>query len=245
MIRSLWKLIKPNTKRKIRVDYTKLSEEKIIFICGYPRSGSTYLYQKFCHHSDMSYVTNLGHSLCAFSNNLNIINKREWKLRDSHEGFIKGLNAPSEANSVFELWFGMYKDGHVAAGLWKKVSRTNVFSKGSWVFAWNAAVFYYRELKILFPNAQFVIVDRDKDKIASSWRKACLKHDKTWGISLKSMYENEPLEVSIQKRMDDIEKEIKKLEELSDVRIVSLGEVTTRKWLMNEYGVELNDYIKK
>lgn len=241
MLRFIWQLVKPNPENRSRISYRNLSEEEVIFICGHPRSGSTYLYQKYCETGRYSYVTNLGHALTRFSNRIDLFKGSNWVVKASNEGYITGLNAPSEANSIFELWFGMNKDGSRHIGLWDRVNYYGVFRNKSWVFAWNAAIFFYDELLIMFPNAQFIIIDRDRHKIERSWIKACKKYGKRWGISGSYLYESETIEDSVKLRMNDIDSKIEKLREESNVTILNLELNESRYWLL-KHGVTLNDY---
>ena len=241
IIRVIWKLIKPRRiKESDRVPYALVSRQKMIFICGYPRSGSTYLYQKFCETGTLSYVTNLGHFLAHLGFKWDIGQRNYWTTKESHTGYIKGLYAPSEADSIFRQYFGFNKDGAKSLGMHKNLSHFNILKK-DWVFAWNAALFYHKELTIMFPKATFIIIDRPVNKIYNSWLLACKRHGQGWGISATNQYNDFSLEESIKERMRDINKEIRRVINEDNVRFVDLSNKEDEE-LFKAYKLDFSDY---
>ena len=171
--------------------YEKLKHQPI-FIIGAPRTGSTILYQALTNYYDVSYIDNcvdkwhrnlfygFKESYKKFSNNPHNTFKAEF---GSTSNFSE--HAPSECGSFWYRW--LPKDRHFvdANEICKKSKEqlytevcavTNYFDKPLMFKNLNAGQ-RLRFIKEVFPDARFIYIKRDHEKVKNSILKAREKNN--------------------------------------------------------------------
>lgn len=158
-----------------------------IFILGLPRSGTTLIYQYITHRLDVSYFTR---GVTSFPGSPCIVSFLQTKLFGHYEsdfksvyGKVKGPNAPREAGNFWNKYFDI--DAYVETykqnpkDMEKMVSTISCLQKmlGDKPFVNKNIKHMLRvsRLKSVFPNAVFLVIERDIEQVALSVLRA--RHD--------------------------------------------------------------------
>jgi len=158
-----------------------------VFIIGAPRTGSTILYQTLTNQFDVLYVDNL---VCKFYKNFffgfwlrdKIFKQKAHNCFKSNHGDTSkcGLYAPSECGGFWYRWlpsdrhFVDYEDitDEMLSEIRKEITTViNYFDKPI-VFNNNNIALRIRLIKKIFPDAKFIIADREPIFVAQSLLKA-------------------------------------------------------------------------
>ena len=149
-------------KRKLK----KYGDDTIapIFIIGLPRSGSTLLFQlltsnyKFSFFSNLATVFYKGPTLI-----LSLFKKKHQRFSidkfDSDYGYTKGFFSPSEAGSIYRNWFA--KGTIDKEQINKTVDSYMKITKAPFIFKNLNASFHIKDIVDIFPNAFFILINRD------------------------------------------------------------------------------------
>ncbi|MHA1386482.1 MAG: sulfotransferase family protein [Candidatus Helarchaeota archaeon] len=142
-----------------------------IFIIGLPRSGSTLLYQLLTHYFKVAYFSNLSSTFYTYPATITYLTlpfHKKYKLKsfESNYGFTSGLFAPSEAGAVYRYWFGETRTQK------EKIYKTcvKISDMLQRPFVWKNLNLSYKidELSKIFPDALFVLIERDLEYICQS-----------------------------------------------------------------------------
>ena len=179
-----------------------------IFIIGAPRTGSTILYQTLTNKLDVLYIDNL---TCKLHKNLFFgfwLSNKLFKQRahncfksrfgDTHE---YGLHAPSECGGFWYRWlprdrhfidYSDINDRMISEIRSEITSVINYFGKPL-VFNNNNAGMRIRLLKQCFPDAKYIVANRDPLYVAQSLLKVRKSvkgsYEKWWSIMPKNYRE--------------------------------------------------------
>lgn len=145
-------------------DLTELAKRQLFFIGGVPRSGTTWVQHILDGHPDIS-CRGEGHFLQFLATPLSdLMAKRRTLLADKNNGLLSGTSGyPLPAADDFEFLVGsavllamsQQCEGNTCHAIGEKTPEN---------------VFYFPNLKRLFPNARFIGVARDpRDTLTSSW----------------------------------------------------------------------------
>jgi hypothetical protein len=179
-----------------------------VFIIGAPRTGSTILYQTITNQLDVLYVDNL---VCRFYKNFffgfwlsnKLFKQKAHNCFKSNHGDTSkyGLRAPSECGQFWYRWlpterhFIDYDD--ISDKMVKEIRNEitaviNYFDKPL-VFNNNNIALRIRLIEKVFPNAKYIIADRERIFVAQSLLKArkifFSDYDKWWSIMPKNYEE--------------------------------------------------------
>jgi hypothetical protein len=176
-------------------------KHQAVFIIGAPRTGSTILYQTLTNQLNVLYIDNL---VCRFNKNLffgfwlshKIFKQKAHNCFKSNHGNTSkcGLHAPSECGGFWYRW--LPKDKHfidyddITDKMVKEIREEitaiiNYFDKPL-VFNNNNIALRIRLIKKAFPNAKFIVADREPLFVAQSILNARMKfysnYNQWWSI---------------------------------------------------------------
>lgn len=154
-----------------------------VFIIGAPRTGSTILYQTITNQLDVLYIDNL---ICILNNNLffgfwlsdKIFHQKPHNCFESKLGNTKGCGwrAPSECGGFWYRW--LPKNKHVVeVGEYTEQTVKQIRSEIAAVINYydkplvinnNNAALRLELLKEIFPDAKYIVADRDPIFVAQS-----------------------------------------------------------------------------
>ena len=170
-----------------------------VFIIGAPRTGSTILYQTITNQLDVLYIDNL---VCHFYRNIffgfwlsnKFFGQKAHNCFDSDHGNTNGLHSPSECGAFWYRWlpkerhFINYDD--ITDTMVREIrdeitAAINYFDKPL-VINNNNLGLRIRLLQKSFPNAKFIIADREPLWVAQSLLKARYRffgtYEKWWSM---------------------------------------------------------------
>jgi hypothetical protein len=191
-----------------------------IFIIGLPRSGSTLLFQVLTSNYKFSFFSNLANVFYKGSSLvLSIFKKqhRKFKLErfDSDYGYTKGFFSPSEGGSIYRDWFGENKKPDKER-INKTIDAYTKIVKAPFIFKNLNASFHLEAITEIFPNAFFILINRDLRFVCQSIYHTTIHGEgiNIDGLTREELLENkDPLgELAI--RLKSFDKEIK--EKLSE-----------------------------
>lgn len=201
----LLKLISPFIKIWEKKYIKKYSSEPLkhqpVFIIGAPRTGSTILYQTITNQLDVLYVDNL---ICRLNKNFffgfwisnKIFKQKAHNCFNSNHGNTSkcGYHAPSECGNFWYRWlptdrhFIDYDDinEEMIREIREEITAViNYFDKPL-VFNNNNIALRIKLIKLVFPNAKYIIADREPFFVAQSLlvaRKTFFSnYDRWWSI---------------------------------------------------------------
>lgn len=170
-----------------------------VFIIGAPRTGSTILYQTITNQLDVLYIDNL---VCHFYRNIffgfwlsnKFFGQKAHNCFDSDHGNTNGLHSPSECGAFWYRWlpkerhFINYDDitDTMVREIRDEITAViNYFDKPL-VINNNNLGLRIRLLQKSFPNAKFIIADREPLWVAQSLLKARYRffgnYEKWWSM---------------------------------------------------------------
>jgi len=134
-----------------------------IFLIGPPRSGSTLLYQLLITHFHLCYFSNLSNFFYKAPVAIHkILPPKNYKIKKSEFGFIKGLNAPSECGGICRYWFDSLKYNKKTKDLISNSIYTlSNFQNAPFIIKNLNNNFRINKIAEIFPNAIFVYITRD------------------------------------------------------------------------------------
>lgn len=170
-----------------------------VFIIGAPRTGSTILYQTITNQLDVLYIDNL---VCYFYRNIffgfwlsnKFFGQKAHNCFDSDHGNTNGLHSPSECGAFWYRW--LPKERHfidyddITDTMVREIrdeitAVINYFDKPL-VINNNNLGLRIRLLHRAFPNAKFIIADREPLWVAQSLLKARYRffgtYEKWWSM---------------------------------------------------------------
>lgn len=153
----------------------------VIIILSLPRSGSTLTYQAIAHRFKVYFLSNLSHLLYKLPYiGFLLTRNRSYNYNSdfrSSNGFVKGLFGPAEGLHFWRYWFGCTLSQSDMSNNFLSSSKTNglvkYFSSISSsnrpiLTAYLGHIFCFDRLKVTFPNAIFVRVNRDPVDVINS-----------------------------------------------------------------------------
>ncbi len=178
-----------------------------VFIIGAPRTGSTILYQTLTNQMDILYIDNL---VCRFYKNFffgfwlsdKLFKQKAHNCFKSNHGDTSkcGLHAPSECGGFWYRWLPTNKHfidyDDITDDMVKEIQKEittviNYFDKPL-VFNNNNIALRIRLIKKAFPNAIYIIADREPVYVAQSLlkaRKIFFNDYSTWWSIMPTNYE--------------------------------------------------------
>ena len=166
-----------------RVAAKRGSECAPIFVVGVPRSGTTLAYELIVQAFEFAFLTRAFSYTYGLPNLTTRLTKRHIRSPAAHYrstyGRIPGFFSPAENHVVWDRWFGVdevlghyvppYTLGRKAVGSARKMLQSMTAIVGRpFVFKDVYLALSLRELKRVFPDARFVIVERDFEAICAS-----------------------------------------------------------------------------
>lgn len=154
-----------------------------IFVVGVPRSGTTLAYELIAQAFEFAFLTRAFSYTYGLPNLTTRLTKRHIWSPDAHYrstyGRIPGFFSPAENHVVWDRWFGVdevlghyvppHSLGENAVGSARKMLRSMTAIVGRpFVFKDVYLALSLRELKRVFPDARFVVVERDFEAICAS-----------------------------------------------------------------------------
>jgi len=217
--------------KKVRKYGKQTAEFSPLFIIGLPRSGSTFVYQVLTHIFDLTYIDNLmtlGRETLFFSSRLSRIffGSRPHGSFSSRFGntWESGLHAPSEAGALWYRWIpsnAVYVDENSLternklAMTWNIRALTNRYRKPLLI----KNLYFSTRIKLLralFPEAKYILVQREPLYIAQSIYLSRLKNCKSpesewWSVKFPGYeaYLGKPLEEQVARQIYELDNLIK------------------------------------
>jgi len=184
----IYPIVKYWENKKIKKYASMPLKYQPIFIIGAPRTGSTILYQTITNQLDVLYVDNL---ICRCYRNLffgfylsdKLFKQKAHNSFNSEYGDTKGFHSPSECGGFWYRWlptdrhFIDYDDimDNMISEIKNEITAViNYFNKPL-VFNNNNVALRIRLLKQVFPDAKYIVADREPIFVSQSLLKARLK----------------------------------------------------------------------
>tara|TARA_B100000989_G_scaffold145077_1_gene108103 strand:- start:23894 stop:24874 length:981 start_codon:yes stop_codon:yes gene_type:complete len=152
-----------------------------IFVIGAPRTGSTIFYQTLTNQLDVLYINNL---ICLFNKNLffgfwlsqKLFNQNAHDCFESDLGSTSSLHSPSECGEFWYRWLPKFKHtiekGECSKETIKQIrdeiSAVINFYDKPLVIGNNNAGLRIGFLKEVFPDAKYIVIDRNPLFVAQS-----------------------------------------------------------------------------
>lgn len=214
------------------------------FIAGPPRVGSTLTYQVLASTGSFDFFSNLDYLLYRSPNIALTITglKKQKPYKSSFQsdiGFERGLFSPSEANLLWNYWFGFLLQeidpeevqdasrlGYIQSHLTKRLQKT-----GKPLLAcWNAHAFYLESIWTLYDKPLIVNILRDPVDTSISILKA-REHSKGdvaswWSMmprDIADSYDTLSIEAQVMKQVHCSYQRVKAFEEQHPGKVVHLA----------------------
>lgn len=211
---------------KLTVDCSdKALVQRPVFIIGAPRSGSTVLYQAMLNYFDFGYITNLHcmfYGAPALAERVTRISaKRGSVAYQSEFGRTKGLSAPSECGA---FWYRFFRRYPQYIPLTQANPKSLAHLRGSIRALGNAmgkplllknlpCALRLAPLSKAFPEALYIVVNRNEGENAHSLLEARMKLSKTYDSWLSL----EPPNIEYLKRLPVHEQAVEQIRSIHDV----------------------------
>jgi hypothetical protein len=212
IVRNILNLFVPLIKNWEKKYFKKYGSQELkhqpVFIIGAPRTGSTILYQTLTNQLDVLYVDNL---ICRFGKNFffgfwlsnKLFKQKAHNCFESNHGDTSacGFHAPSECGSFWYRWLTTdkhYIDYHditheMVNEIRKEITTVINYFDRPIIFNNNNIALRIRLIKKVFPNAKYIITDREPIFVSQSLLKARMyfysDFNKWWSMMPKNYLE--------------------------------------------------------